>query len=534
MRRLARRSLRALAAAIAATVALLAAERVADRFAPPPLGRLAGIPESVRVEARDGTLLRVTATPSGERAVRVRLADVSPHVLSAIVAGEDRRFRDHAGVDAFSLARAVGSLVRRGRAVSGASTITMQVARLLEPRPRTLAAKLREMWRARQIERALTKDEILEAYVNLAPLGRAVRGFEAASAYWFGKSARDLAPEEAALLVAMLPAPSRRAPDRAPALARRFRDRVLDRMREDGALSAREHARATAAPLGAAPHAWPFLAPHAADLALAAGTAGGVVRLGLDLALQRRAEDAVAAQDGAGADGVAVVVLDRETADIRALVGSRDYRARPLDASRCRRSAGSTLKPFLYALAFESGVVAPDGLVLDVPGRFGDYRPENFAGDYCGRMRAADALSESRNLPAVRLLDAVGVESFREVLRRSGVALGPRPLTLDAALGTVAISPLELARAYVELARDDSAAAVREALSRRSPALGVLAPGRVAWKTGTSSGRRDAWCVGVTENLVAVVWMGRLDGGSAPDLVGARAAAPLLAAVLAE
>jgi penicillin-binding protein 1C len=500
---------------------------------------MAALPESLRIEARDGTLLRVTATPQGERAIRVRLADVSPHLRSAIVSGEDRRFPDHSGVDARAIARAVASLAGRGRVVSGASTITMQVARLLEPRRRTLAAKLVEAYRARQIERAWSKDEILEAYVNLAPLGRSLRGFEAAARYWFGKGARDLAPEEAALLVAMLPAPTRRAPDRAPALARHWRDRVLDRMREDGALGAREHARAVAAPLRARPHPWPFLAPHAADLAVASARgAGGVVRLGIDLALQGRAEAAVAASDGAGVDGVAVVVLDRGSAEIRALVGSRDHATSPLDAARCRRSAGSTLKPFLFALAFDSGAAAPDGLVRDEPGRFGGWTPENFAGDYRGAIRAADALSESRNLPAVRLLDAVGVESFRDVLRRSGVPLGGGELHLDVALGTVAISPLELARAYVELWRDGEATfgavAARSALSRKSPAPEAIAPGALAWKTGTSSGRRDAWCVGVTDAHVAVVWMGRLDGGAAPDLVGARAAAPLLAAVLAE
>lgn len=530
-----RRRLRALLVAFFAATALFRwAERLGDPY---PARLLEGLPESTRVLARDGTILRVTATPQGERRICVGLSEVSPHLRHAIVDAEDRRFFTHSGVDWLAMGRAALANLAAGRVVSGGSTLTMQLARTLEPRRRGVLAKIAEIFRARRMERSLTKEQILEAYLNLAPLGGGLRGFAAASLRWFGKSAADLAPEEAAALVALLPAPTRRAPDRAPERLLRWRNVVLDRMLAAGHLDVREHARARAAPLGVERAAWPFLAPHACDLALA--TAGGpVARTGIDVELQRAVEGEVAAYALEGADGLAVVVLERGSQEVRALVGSPDYASRPLDAALARRSAGSTLKPFLYALAIHRGAAGPDALLPDVPRRFGDWRPSNFGGDFVGAIRAADALADSRNLPAVVLLETLGPSDF--LLLLTELALDPGgEIGLDAALGGVAVTPLGLARAYARFADGATSIpagiseSVLDALRRESPDPARLPAGRVAWKTGTSSGRRDAWCAGVTARHVVVVWRGWLDGRASPDLVGRTAAAPLLAAVVA-
>ncbi len=526
-------------------------ERGLDLLCPFPVHLVRNPAASLRIEAADGTWLRVVPTGRGERALRVTVAEVSPHVVNALIAGEDRRFRCHTGVDFMAVVRAAVTNLMQGRVVSGASTLTQQVARLVEPRPRTWTSKVIEMFRARQLERILDKDEILEAYLNLAPFGGTLRGVESAALYWFGKHAVDLTPEEAAMLVAMLPAPTARAPHRAPICLTYFRNRVLDRMLREGALNPEDHARALAAPLGARQHAWPFLAPHPCDEVLKelpGGIPGNeihLVRTALDIGLQNRVEAVVRSHDDAGVDGVAVVVVQRNSGAVRAMVGSRDYRLHPLNAARCRRAAGSTLKPLLFALAMGIGAVGPDSLVLDAPVAYGDYRPANFTEDFAGPMRVADALVQSRNVPAVRLLAVVGVDRFRNLLHRLGVRT-PGRLHLDAALGTLAVSPLELARAYAALCRVRETDRVRDVGIDADARKGIvkilgrhsLAPARVraatlAWKTGTSSGRRDAWSVGITPNRVAVVWLGNLDGRGAPDLVGGRSAATLLAAVVA-
>ena len=343
------------------------------------------------------------------------------------------------------------------------------------------------------------------------------------------------------MLVAMLPGPTSRAPHRSPDRLIHYRNKVLDRMLEEGMITSEEHARAAVQPLGARRHAWPFRAPHYLDqLRRHERKSGREVRTSLDLGLQSRVERVVRGFDDAGVDGVAVVVVDRETGAVRALVGSRDYRVHPLNAATCRRSAGSTLKPFLFALALEAGIIGPDSLLADTPASFGGYAPENFTRDFLGPMRATDALSESRNVPAVRLLKRVGLDRFRQLLGRVGLPVEGE-LGLDAALGTLAVSPLELARAYAALFGSvSSATGVSEAtrnallriLGRHSPAPDLVNPNVLAWKTGTSSGRRDAWCVGLTADHVLAVWFGNLDGRGAPDLVGARTAARLLAAIV--
>ncbi len=518
---------------------------------PYPSEQLAARPASRVFYAADGSLLRVTPTVDGERSLPVSLENVSPHVVDALIAAEDQRFRSHSGVDPAAIVRAALGNLAAGRVVSGASTLTMQVVRLVEPRPRDLAGKIAEALRARQLERLLSKDAILAAYLNRVPFGGTTRGIEAAAQRWYGKRARDLNLGEAAALVAMLPAPTARAPDLGShadgdgltagalrlAAARR---EVLARMESHGVINVAARRAAASQPLPTARRLWPYRAPHACDL-FAARSRSPVTPTTIDVELQTRVEEVARSHDAVAVDGLAVVVLDRTSGELRAMLGSRDYRTHPLNAATCRRSAGSTLKPFLYALALDAGIAGPEQLVRDTPIVFRDYAPRNFEGAYRGALTASDALATSRNLPAIRLLRDVGPERFADLLRTLGFRLPRHAIHVDAALGTISVSPLELARAYQRLASPDEFPGlsqrardqVIDALSGRTSEHTLPGAGPVAWKTGTSSGRRDAWCAGITAQHVIVVWLGRLDGTPDANLVGGRVAADLLAELAA-
>ncbi len=512
-------------------------ERAASLADPFPIDLLERFPESRQVTGRDGTLLRLVPTTDGERRVRLPLHDFSPHVVRAVLAAEDHRFGNHSGVDFLAVVRAGFTSVMRGRIVSGASTLHMQLSRIVEPHARTIGGKLHEMRRARQLARVLDAEAVLEAYLNLVPMGGTLRGFPVASLRWFGKSARDLAPQEAATLAAMLPAPSRRRPDRATSELRLARDRILDAMRDCDDLDTASWHRAKSAPLVARAHPWPWHAPHFADLALRTDDRTRITT-SIEPEFQRTLHELVQRERPAGVDGVCIVVLERTSQEVVALVGSRSWRESQVNAAMARRSAGSTLKPFIYALALEAGAIGFDALVADTPVTFRDYAPANFDKTWSGPVRVSDALVRSRNAPAVRILRVVGVSRFRDLLRSIGLDSGDRALHLDAALGTVAVTPLALARAYCRFADLDEriphvSASVRarvlEVLRQTSPDVATCPEGVVAWKTGTSSGRRDAWCVGVTDRHVIVTWLGNLRGRGSADLVGARSAGKLLA-----
>lgn len=535
--------------AVLATAALLAGgwlgERLLDLAWPFPIEALARGGASTVVRAADGSVLRVTADRLGERCLPTALHEVAPLLLEALQMAEDRRFAQHGGVDLFALLRAAWASACAGRVVSGGSTLSMQLVRIAEPRPRTLRSKLVELLRARQLERRLSKRELLEAYVARVPLG-GVRGFEAAAWRWFGRRCAELLPAEAALLVAMLPAPSRLRPDRAPAELLARRDRLLDALRAAGPLDEAAWQAARATPLPAAPQPWPFRAPWACEAALfeaprATRSDGGEVATAIDLALQERLEARVAAADRAGADGVAAVVVRRGDGALVAVSGGARFSCQLAHAALSRRDAGSTLKPFLVALALDGGVANGREPVVDAPRQFGDFAPRNFDDDYRGAQSLREALLQSRNVPAVALLAEVGAAPFGELLHRLGLEAGARPLDLTAALGTVAVSPLELARAYARFADPRAPLPVGAAARQRvlewladgAPLPGFPASRALPWKTGTSSGRRDAWCAAVARDHVVVVWKGNLAGGGAADLVGVQTAAPLCAELVA-
>src|ERR1700738_3627994 len=371
---------------------------------------------SAPIVDRTGRLLRAYAMPDGRWRLPVDArTGVDPGYLKLLLAYEDRRFYSHAGVDPLALARATLQLVTRGQIVSGGSTITMQLARLMEPRrERSVYAKLRQMVRALEIERQLNKDQILDLYLALAPYGGNLEGIRAASIAYFGKEPKRLSLPEAALLVALPQSPETRRVDRYPDAARAARDRVLDRMVEEGLVSRDDAIQAKAALVPGLRRPMPILAPHSSDQAIATVKDAPVIHLTLDASLQKALE--ALARDRAIALGpeisVAIVAVDNESGDVLAHVGSPDYfderRAGQVDMTRAVRSPGSTLKPFIYGLAFEDGFVHPESLIDDRPTRFGSYAPENFDMTFQGTVPVRKALQMSLNVPAVALLDRAG------------------------------------------------------------------------------------------------------------------------------
>lgn len=534
--------------------ALLLAPFALDRLFPPNLTRLHAV--GAEVQDRDGRILSVLPAPGGFWRLATRPDDVAPVLLDLLIAAEDRRFYRHAGVDPLALGRAAGQWLRAGRVVSGGSTLTMQAARLLEPRPRGLRAKAIEIFRALQLEARFSKREILGIWLTLAPQGGNIEGVRAGALAWFGRPAQRLDAAEAALLIALARRPAALSPDRHAEAARAARDDVL-RRRGAAMLSPEDQALALAAPLPNARLPMPALAPHLARELARQGDSP--IRSSLDAGLQRASErlanEALARLPERAS--VALIIADLRTRETRALVGGAfgaENRAGSLDLTRATRSPGSALKPFLYAMAFEQGLVRPDTLLSDLPRRFGAYAPENFDRGFAGRITAAEALRLSLNLPAVALLDGVGPARFAASLRSAGAApVLPRgvdaslPLALGGAgttlrdmvglyallgdggrVGALRFTPGQGAGAPVLEAR--AAAAVAGVLVQDFPGGG---PRGVAWKTGTSWGGRDAWALGFDGRHMAGVWVGRPDGTPIPGLTGRDAALPVLARVFA-
>lgn len=527
-----------------------------DRAYPPPLEARAE--RSVEVVDRNGNLLRAYTATDGRWRLTVALAEVDPAFIDMLIAYEDRRFRSHFGVDPLAMVRAAGQFVTNGRIVSGGSTITMQLARLIEPREsRSLVAKLRQMARALQIERRLSKDEILERYLTLAPYGGNLEGIRVASLAWFGKEPRRLELGEAALLVALPQLPERRRPDRNHDAAEAARDRVLERMVSAGLLSEREAERAAEARAPSRRLALPALAPHAADAARAAPEATRH-RLTLHRATQENLERVAreAAERLGPRISVAILMADAATGEVLARVGSSNFfdngRSGWIDMTRAVRSPGSTLKPFIYGLAIEEGLVAQETMIEDRPTSFAGYRPRNFDMAYQGNVSVRTALQLSLNVPAVRLLDAVGPARLSARFRRAGVVpslpRGEAP-GLAIALGGAGVTLQDLVQLYTALANGGRAVRLTETPGEAPTPREMLAP-RAAWhvadmlagvnppegaarrgvayKTGTSYGYRDAWSVGFDGRHVIGVWVGRADATPVPGISGYASAAPIL------
>lgn len=533
---------------------------------------------STLVRFDDGSVAHVFLAPDDRWRIRAEVDSVDPAYLRALLAFEDARFFSHPGVDPIAIARAVVSNLRAGRVVSGASTITMQLVRLVEPRRRHLGSKLIEALRAMQLELRLSKDEILSAYLTYTSYGRNLEGIEAACWAYFGHGAHALAPDEIAVLLAVPQRPWERHPTstNAPRLER-ARNSIGARLTALGALAPSPGEsqdglvrRIEAATVPRQIRPMPRELPHLARWLSQRHPQRRELATTIDRGQQRVAERILAASRAElaarGVHNGAVVVVDHRDARVRAVVGNLDFwderHGGQIPAFSIPRSPGSALKPFLFALAIDRGIALPEHLVPDIPSSWGGWRPENSDGSFLGLVSLGGALSTSLNVPFVRLLGEVGVEPFLSTLNAAGassLAADPARLGLSAAIGTAEISPLELAALYATLANDGAARPLAlladEATAERAPRAAfspgatwltrrVLArrdrpdfpsrrelsgaPARVHWKTGTSWGRRDAWAAGSSPSHSVVVWLGNVDYSPSADLVGADAAGPIL------
>ncbi|OYX42453.1 MAG: penicillin-binding protein 1C [Rhodobacterales bacterium 32-67-9] len=509
------------------------------------------------VVARDGTLLRAFTVADGRW--RLDPGAVDPAFLDMLVAYEDKRFRDHSGVDPLALLRAGWQAATHRRIVSGGSTLTMQVARLLEESGTgKIAGKLRQVRVALALEQRLTKDEILGLYLRLAPYGGNLEGIRAASLAWLGKEPRRLTAAEVALLVALPQSPETRRPDRHPDAARAARARVLARMVADGIIGADRATAALSEAVPAARRIFPALSPHLADRLRRENPGATPIATTVDPRLQRALESlaARAAAGSANRTSLAILVANHRTGEILASVGSPDWtddrRAGFIDMTRAIRSPGSTLKTFVYALAFDEGLAHPETLIEDRPTAFGNYAPQNFDQSFRGTIPVRQALQLSLNIPAVSLTEALGPARLLTTLQRAGAAPvvpGGQP-GLAVALGGVGVTLEDLVQGYAALARLGAPVRLsavpgpaepldqrlfgREAAWLTADILAGLPPpanapaNRLAYKTGTSYGHRDAWAIGFDGRHVAGVWMGRADGASVPGAFGGDLAAPIL------
>lgn len=543
----------------------LAAIVILDRIFPPPIER--GRSVSIMISDRDDRPLRAIPRDNGTWRFAAELDEIDPVFIEALLEVEDKRFWSHGGVDWVGMMRAVSSSARAGRVVSGGSTITMQTARLLEPRPnRTIGAKVAEMWRAHQLEWRLSKREILELYLTLTPYGGNLEGIRAASWRYFGREPNRLSDDQIALLIALPQSPEVRRPDLRPDGARAGRDSIVAKLERLGYLNEARADEARAAFIPGRRYTFPARAWHATGNA--AGDRRRDVRSTIDAGLQAELEQISLrfVSELEPETQVSVLVVDVPTRAVRAAVGSAD-RGRPggwLDLTAQARSPGSTLKPFIYALAFDDGSAAPSTRIADLPKRFAAYQPENFDRLFRGDVRVSEALQHSLNVPAVLTLDRVGPQRFAAALtlagaypRISGTATKAPGLAL--ALGGAGLTAQELAVLYAALgdagrARPlvwdadavgedtvhyrlmsaDSAEKILKIL-RETPTPAGRMPGRltanapqVAFKTGTSYGYRDAWAAGVSGDYAIVIWVGRADGAPRPGETGRTAALPLL------
>ena len=570
-----------------ALLALVAVAWIGVKFVPLPPALLRASAQSLELTDRHGVALRETRTD--ERFARaVALRDVPPNLIHAMLAAEDKRFFEHRGVDVVALARAALANMRHGRVTSGASTITQQLVKLSDPRPRTLSTKVLEAARALRLEQLWSKEQILDAYMNRLDFGNLNVGVASAADYYFGKPLADLSDAEAAFLAGLPKNPTRLNPHTGFARAQRREGTVLRRMRDAGWLTGDQFARASQEALHLEPRQRHFRAPHFVDLVLRdlPPSAPPVLATTLDLDLNRFVEDTLRERleklREKNVSNGAAVVIDNRTGDVLALVGSENYFAPGMgqvNGALARRSAGSTLKAFTYLLALERGAT-PATIVADVPAVFitpgGIYRPENYNKRCYGPLRYRLALANSLNIPAVKVLNSIGGAPVLEGrLRAWGITTLDQPpefYGLGLTIGNAETRLIELTNAYATLARlgdwkpyrllldpalqlpanamaistqahspqtRDAAWLIADMLSDNSARLlgfGLQSALRfdfpVACKTGTSTDYRDNWAMGYTPEFTVGVWVGNFDGSAMRDVSGVTGAAPIMHAVM--
>ncbi len=506
---------------------------------------------STVVLARDGTPLRAFADSDGVWRYPTTVKRVSPLYLTALLHYEDRWFYQHPGVNPYALLRGLAGGIVHGHIVSGGSTLTMQVARIIQPIPHTFRGKLVQIFRALQLEAHLSKVQILDLYLNHAPFGGPIEGVEAASWAYLGKPASRLSRAEAALLAVLPQSPSRLRPDRHPEAARAARDKVLGRMRDLGVWSTAQLRDAEIEPVVARSLRAPLSAALLAERLHQQYPRERRITSTIDANLQRAAEDRVSSYLSRlpAHSSAALMVVDNVTLETRVYLGTSDF-ANPqrhgyIDMVTAPRSPGSTLKPFLYGLALDDGLITSQSLLIDAPQDFGGYQPGNFDEAFSGPVSVAEALQRSLNVPAVDVLDRVGPNRFVARLANGGIDLGlpagAKP-NLSIILGGAATRLENLVGGYTAFANGGVAGTPRYTPQQPARPRRLLSPGaagaplagtinrhaNVAWKTGTSYGYRDAWSIGVTDRWTIGVWIGRPDGTPSPGQYGAVTALPLL------
>ncbi|MTC25955.1 peptidoglycan glycosyltransferase PbpC [Providencia alcalifaciens] len=530
----------------------------ADKIWPLPIKQI----EMARtVVAGDGTPLWRFADKDGIWRFPVKLDEVSPEYIDALLTYEDRHFYQHPGVNPFSLMRAAGQLVSSGRIVSGGSTISMQVARLIDPHERTFGGKLKQLWRTAQLEYHYSKDEILEMYLNRAPYGGTIEGIGAASWVYLNKSPAKLTASEAALFAVLPQAPSRLRPDRYPERAQVARDKVLDRLAEYQVWSPEKVNEIKQEQIWLAPRKNPHLAPLLARR-MVKDSQEAIVETTIDASLQKQLEDMAMNWKNQlpKQTSLGLLVVDHTDMSVKAYIGSIDFqddsRFGHVDMISAWRSPGSTLKPFLYALAMDDGLIHAESLLQDVPRRFNDYRPGNFDSGFNGPVSVSDALVRSLNLPVVQLLDVYGSKRFTAQLRNVGTELrfpvGGEP-NLSLILGGTAARMEDLVSAYSAFARQGKVSPLRYRPADVIRDRALMSPGaawivrrimagearpvpdanlsgqpNLAWKTGTSYGYRDAWAIGVNPRYTIGVWVGRPDATPVAGQLGYATAIPIM------
>jgi len=523
---------------------------------------------STVVRGSDATILRAFLSGNSTYRFRTPLGEISPYLVRGFVMYEDRWFYVHPGVNPVSLARAALLDLKKRRPAAGASTITMQISRMIEPKERTVGSKLIEIFRAFQLELLFSKKKLLEIYLNMVPMGGNIEGVAAASWIYFGKDPSRLGPSEAALLIAIPKSPSMNRPSAKPDRKAELVGKILpllkkNRIFPDGLYESS---------LDGAPSVdrkrLPFKAPHLCVRMQAANSDGGTVDLTLDPGLQARCESIVAdyvrSLGSKGIDNTAVMVVDNRTMSVLVYVGSQDFRDRlhqgQVDGVRARRSPGSTLKPFIYSKAMDAGLLTPGSLLFDIPRSFAGYEPKNYSHQYAGRTTMRQALVRSLNVPAVETLSRLAPASMASFLGDIGVDASTakaKNLGLSIALGAYPVSLENLVTLYAAIAnggmlkrlvykKKDRTFGVRRIMSGGAAWLladilsGLTRPDlpaaweytsslpKVAWKTGTSFGLSDAWSVGFNPDYTIGVWLGNFSGRSSPALVGQETATPLL------
>jgi penicillin-binding protein 1C len=532
------------------------------------------VPDALRasnsnfVLSSSGELLWAFRTPDDKLRLSTAKGDVDEKYINLLIQYEDKRFRNHNGVDIAALVRAGVQSVSHSR-LAGASTITMQVSRLLEPKPRTIICKLDQIFKALKLERVFTKDEILEIYLTRAPFGGNIEGVRAAALTYFGKEPKKLSLAEAATLVALPQSPETRRPDHNATAARVARNRVLEALSRRGLIDAEAAAQARRASMEAAVHSLTRSAPHLAIRlrSRSAGSVRGRIDSLIDFKLQRHTEQVVrrAITRWDDAVNIAAIVLRNQDASVVSYVGgvdlTADSRSGFVDVVQAVRSPGSALKPFIYSMAFEKLIVHPETIISDEPIDIGGYRPENSDGAFSGDISIRRALVRSRNTTAVMLLDKVGVDSLLARFRSAGRPLllpnSGTPAGLAVALGGVGVTLEQLTWFYTIFANEgrlnglrlqpidpiislgqfvspNAATATADILADVPPPPGyakqLTSKGgrRVGLKTGTSYGFRDAWAVGFDKLHTVGVWVGRPDGASHFGAYGATAASPIV------